>query len=148
MQVRELMSSPVVTVREQATAGEAADLMLKHQVSCLPVVDGKGRLVGIVTHADFEPHPKFLALADNLYTLLGEFVTPQNVEQVARKLRSKRVTGIMSQDVITVKEDAPASDIGSLMLQHHVSRLPVTRGKKLVGIVTRHDLLKFFTWGR
>ncbi|MFQ6026651.1 MAG: HPP family protein, partial [Dehalococcoidia bacterium] len=79
MRAKEIMSAPVVTLRPDATVGEAVDLMLSHQISCLPVVDDRERLVGILTHTDFGLHQKFLPLADNLYTVLGSWATPKTL---------------------------------------------------------------------
>ena len=147
MQVADLMSTPAITIRPDATVGEAADLMLDRQISCLPVVDGRGRLVGILTHSDFGLHHRFMPLVDNLFAMLGSWATPESLEEVAQKMRSKPVKDVMTHDVITILEDAGVAEVAESILSKKINRLPVMRGKKLVGVITRHDLLKLVASG-
>ena len=145
MQAGDLMTTPVVTIAVNATVGEAAELMMSRQLSCLPVVDNDDHLVGMLTHSDFLPHRRLLPLADHLYTLLGAWVTSSTIEEIANEVRSKIVRDVMKSHVITIKEDTPISEIIEKMLERDVHRLPVIRGDKMVGIITRHDLLKLMT---
>lgn len=146
---RDFMNSPVITIGQDGTVGEAAELMLNNRISCLPVVDENGLLVGIITHSDFELHHKFMPLADtNLYTLLGSSATPETVEEIAKKVRGRRVKEVMSHPVETVKEDASIAHVEDLMVRKKVHRLPVMRGKELVGIISRHDLLRMMLGGQ
>ena len=145
LKARDLMSTPVITISMNATVGEAADLMLNHRVSTVPVLDNDGNLVGIMNHADFGLHHKFVPLADNIYTCLGTWTTPDTVEETARKIRSKLVKDVMRHDVVTVDENASIPDLAELMLDKKVNRLPVRKDGRLEGIITRHDLLKLFS---
>ena len=79
---------------------------------------------------------------------MGSFVTPETLEQVARDVSRKKVREVMSHPVITIQEDAPVAAVADLMLRRSVSRLPVMRGKEMVGIITRHDLVKLMTAGQ
>lgn len=151
MKVRDLMNTSVVTIDEDATAEEAASLMMEKRVGCLPVMNREGRLVGIITESDFEPHPKHMALGGNLYVLLGEWMKTEEMEEMAHKLRNKRVKEFMGPEVFTVDEDTSVADAVRSILQQHISHLPILRDKELVGIVTRHDLIRLFTsdkWGQ
>jgi CBS domain-containing protein len=139
---KDLMSSPVVTIHASATVADAARLMIDNDISCLPVTADREKLVGILTHTDFTPKYKFLAMAGDLYTLMGEYVTPETMQNVAKEVRNRTVDELMKTPVVTVKEDAPISEITELMLERRLNRLPITRDKKIVGIFTRHDLLK------
>ena len=145
MNVRDIMSSPVITIGADATVEEAAQLIVDRVTSCLPVVDSQGQMVGILTHTDFGFHRRFLPMADHLYTLMGSWVSPSTLEQVAQTVSSKKVKEVMSQPVVTVQEDAPVAEVADLMLRKNINRLPVMRGKELVGIVTRHDFIKLMT---
>ena len=99
--------------------------------------------MGIITHSDFELHHKFLPLADtNLFTLLGSWASPETMEEVARKVRGRHVKDVMSHPVETIQEEASLAQVAELMLGKSVHRLPVMRGTELVGIISRHDLLK------
>ena len=142
MQAKDIMSTTVVTISPEAIVGEAANLMLEHQVSCLPVLDGEERLVGMLTHTDFDLHRKFIALADDLYSLLGTWATPANLEDAAKEAGSKAVKDVMRRNVATIGEEASFGEMAELMLRRKVHRLPVMRDGNLVGIITRHDLLK------
>jgi CBS domain-containing protein len=148
MQARDLMTTSVVTIQPDATVGEAAQLMLERTISCLPVVDEQGHLVGILTHTDFGLHPKYYPLAENVYSLLGAAITPQHIEEVSRKVSSKRVRDVMRHPVITVHEDASIAEVTELMLRREIHRLPVLRGSHLAGIITSHDFLKLVTAGQ
>lgn len=142
MQARDLMSTSVVTIRPDASVGDAARLMLDHGASCLPVVDDEDHLVGIITHTDFGLHPRLRPLTDNVYSLLGSATTPQHIRDVSRKVRSKLVKDVMRRPVTTVKEDTPIEEITRLMLNQGIHRIPVVRAHHVVGIITRHDFLK------
>jgi CBS domain-containing protein len=141
MEARDLMSSPVITVAADATVGQAARLMLDERVSCLPVV-AHDELVGILTHFDFGLHHRYHPLTDNLYTLLGATATPDHIVDLSRRVRSKPVKEVMRPSVVTIDDDAPIADVAEKMVRERVHRLPVMRGSRLVGIITRHDLLK------
>ena len=65
------MTSPVTTIGADGTIGDAAELMLRSEVSCLPVIDEAGSLVGMLTHTDFVLHPKFMPMGGELHTLFG-----------------------------------------------------------------------------
>ena len=144
MQAKDIMTTPVVTISPEATVREAANLMLEHQVSCLPVLDRDEGLVGILTHTDFDLHRKFIALADDLYSILGTSATSGTLEDAAKEASGKPVRDVMRRNVATIGEEASITEMAELMLRLKVHRLPVMRGQNLVGIITRHDLLKLF----
>ena len=142
MIARDLMTAPVITVNPAATVGDAARLMLEHNVSVLPVLDAQEKLAGILTHTDFGLNPRYRPLANNIYTLLGANTAPQHIEDVSRRVSSKPVRDVMRRQVITVQQDAAIADITEVMLRKHIHRVPVMDDDKLVGIITRHDFLK------
>ena len=146
-QAKAIMSTPVLTISPDATVGEAAGLMLEKHVSCLPVVDDEEQLVGMLTHSDFELHRKLIGMTDDLYELLGAWATPRSLEDAAKQAGSKQVKDVMHRSLATITEEASIAELAELMLRRKVHRLPVMRGGKLVGIITRHDLLKLITAG-
>ena len=141
MEARDLMTSPVITVAPESTVGQAAQLMLDGRVSCLPVV-AHDELVGILTHFDFGLHHRYHPLTDNLYTLLGATATPAHIEELSLRVRGKLVKEVMRSSVVTIEDDADVADVAAKMVRERVHRMPVMRGSRLVGIITRHDLLK------
>ncbi len=143
MEVRDIMTTPVVTISTESTVGDAARTMIQHGTSCLPVMDESGRLAGILTHTDFGFHRKFLPMSSHpMYTLMGTWVRPETLEEVAKSVSRRKVKDVMSYPVVTIQEDASMSEAVDVMLQKSINRLPVMQGSELVGVVTRHDLIK------
>ena len=147
MFARELMTTPVITIREDATVAEAARLMLDRDVSVLPVLNGSDKLVGILTHSDFGLSPKFRPLVENVYSLLGASTTTHHLEETARRVGGKKVGDVMRRHVITVHQDDGVEHIARVMMRSQIRRLPVVDGGKVVGIITRHDFLKLIARG-
>jgi CBS domain-containing protein len=136
------MSSPVVTISAEGTVADAADLMLRHGISCLPVVDEGGKLVGILTHTDFGLHRKFVPSANKIYTLMGALASPSSLEQTAQDVRGRHVSDVMSRPVATVLVSAAVSEVAETMARRRIHQVPVMRGDTVVGVVSRRDLLK------
>jgi CBS domain-containing protein len=115
--------------------------MLQKKISGLPVVDPCGNLVGVVTEGDFlrraetgtqQSQPRWLEF------LMG----PGAVAEDYVRAHGRKVSEVMTRNVKTVDEATQLKDVVALMERHHIKRVPVLRGKKLVGIVTRANLLR------
>lgn len=137
----EIMSRNVATVSTDAAVGTAIRVMLQNRVSGLPVVDAEGRIAGIVTEGDFlrrdetstERHrPRWLDLLLSRGRLAEEYV----------RAHGRKVAEVMTPNVATVSENTPLEEVVSMMEKRHVKRLPVVRDGKLVGIVSRADILR------
>ena len=143
MKAREIMSQPVLVIRQDATLDEAARLMLEKDVGGLPVVDAAGRLVGIVTESDFAAKERGVPFSTLRYPqVFGEWMSNEQIERVYHAARSKKVSEIMTGEVATVSEDDSVQKVLELMLQRNAHRIPVVREGVPVGMVARHDLLK------
>lgn len=112
------MIADLLAIRADATVEEAIRSLLDHRVSGAPVVDQQGCLVGIVSE----------------FQLLEAIYRPE--------VKQEQVRDLMTKDVITVTEDAALSEVANLLLLHRIRRVPVVRAGRLVGIVTRRDLLR------
>jgi CBS domain-containing protein len=135
MRVRDVMSSPVVTVAPDTHLKEVADLLVRHEVSAVPVVED-GALVGIVSEADLVP----LELAPDPRAHLAPVrEPPPGVPRV--------VAEVMTREVVALPEGADASEAGRLMLERRIKSIPVVQGRRVVGIVARRDLLKVLARG-
>lgn len=143
MKVAEIMSSPVITVREKATLEEVAQTMLKHKFGCVPVVNDRGELTGIISESDFAAKGRGIPFTTfHAPQVFGQWLGKSGVEQLYEAARTTLAADNMITDVTTVTEDATIEDVLELMLRHDVNRIPVLRNKVPVGIVARYDLLK------
>lgn len=146
MNVSEFMTKDVISCTEENTVEDAAKIMAEKGFSVMPVVNGSGELVGILTESDFVgkdadiPH----ALA-SIKVMFGQNFYFNDVEDIYKDSKKKKLSEVMSTDVKTVKADQTLSDVVTLMSHSHLKRIPVLDGKKLVGMITRKDLLRAYT---
>lgn len=134
----DVMTRNVVSVRPDATAAEVAALLLEKRISAVPVVDGEGRLVGMVSEGDLLRHPP--ADSPRAWWLRLFDATQVTLEEVAQS-KSLPASKLMTHDVLAVIEDAPLQLVATMLIRHRVKRVPVVRNGKIVGIVSRADVL-------
>ena len=144
MQVRDVMTRNVMSVTERQPVLDAVQLMLDNRISGLPVLDASGKLVGIVTEGDFlrrgeigtqRQRPKWLELLVGPGQIAAEYVHSAG----------RTVDEVMTPDPCTVTEDDSLETVVTLMERHRVKRLPVLREGRVVGIVSRADLMYALT---
>lgn len=111
MEAKDIMTRDVVIVSPTLPVKVLANLLIKNQISGAPVADKKGKIVGVVSETDL----------------------------IVKK--GKQVKAIMSNNVVLITEETPVEEIARLMTAHKIRRLPVMRGKSLVGIVSRADVV-------
>lgn len=145
MIVKDFMTSPVITCDESVSLGEAVTLMLAKRISILPIVDSEEKLVGVITESDFVGKEKNVPHAfTNLRSLFGETFHMKDIEEVYLAAKSKKLSEIMSKNPISVKPKSSLTDVVELMSAKVIKRLPVVDNEKVVGIITRKDLIKAF----
>ena len=141
MHAIDVMVRDVVTVRPDTDVADAEKLLAEHDVSALPVVDGEGNLLGILSEADLihraeigtEKHrPWWLEAVTGASTLAEEFA----------KSHGKKVGEIMTSGAISVSEDMPLSEVATLFERKRIKRVPVVKDGKLIGIVSRANLIQ------
>jgi CBS domain-containing protein len=141
MRVEDVMTAEVVTARPDMTLKEAAREMAAHGISGLPVLDEESRVVGVISEADLiakeAQHPE--ANGHLLHRLAHR--GPSDEE---RRYDAHVVSTAMTTPAVTVEAFYTLTGAAELMLQRGVNRLPVLRGDRLVGIVTRADLVRAF----
>lgn len=143
MKAREIMTQPVITVKPDATLDEIARLMLTYNIGCVPVVDGQGKLCGIVTESDFSAKEHGIPFSTlRLPQVFSQWMPKEGIERIYEAAKKMTAKEIMTCDVITLKEDDAVEQALTLMLKHDIHRLPVVRDGKPVGMLARHDLLK------
>jgi len=118
MIAKDIMTRDVITVSPTTTIKKLAMTLIKNQISGAPVAGKNGKIVGVVSEADI----------------------------VAKK--GKDVKAIMTKQIIYVAEDDPVERIAELMTTHKIKRLPVMRGDKIVGIVSRADIVSAIALGK
>jgi CBS domain-containing protein len=141
MRAHQIMTRQVVTIAPGAPILDAANSMLRHRISGLPVVDDAGRLVGIVSQGDFIRRTE-IGTERKRGRWLKFLVGPGRAASDFVHERGRKVQEVMTSEPRTVTEDATLEDIVERMERNNVKRLPVMRGDKLVGIVTRSNLLQ------
>lgn len=138
---RDIMTRDVVTARKGTSIEEAMRLMAKHQVSGLPVVDTEGCLVGIITESDVLL--KGLHAPSEMRVEVGLFAPePDAVDDAYRRAQSQCVEDAMTKKVVAFMENSLVVDIARAMIERAVNRVPIVDGCKVVGIVSRRDVIR------
>jgi CBS domain-containing protein len=140
MQVKDVMTSPVLSVEPDSTVAQAVQIMLQRRISGLPVIDKTARLVGILTEGDLlrraetgteHRRPRWLEF------LLG----PGRLAEDYTRTHGRKVGDIMTAEPLTVTESTPLEEVVTLMEKRRIKRVPVVRGQEVVGIVSRANLI-------
>ncbi len=133
-----IMTTEVVTATQEMSVAEIARLLLEHKISAVPVIDGERRVVGIVSERDLLGRPRSGSLRERWLRLFTESVV--TLEQIA-SARNLKARDVMSSPAVTVGEWTPVDVLAGLMCRRRVKRLPVVHNGKLVGMVSRSDVL-------
>jgi CBS domain-containing protein len=140
MKAREIMTMEVVSVSPDASILEAVRLMVQNRISGLPVVDHQGTLVGVVTEGDFLRRAETGTQRKRARWIEFFMGQGQSVDEYVHT-HGRKVADVMTPTPITITEDTRLDDIVNLMEQSSVKRLPVARQGRVVGIVSRANLL-------
>ena len=141
MKAADVMVHDVITVKPEDDVAHAVELLLENDVSALPVVDGDGKVVGVLSEADLihreeigteKQHPWWLEAVMPASKLAGEFA----------KSHGHRVDEVMTIGAVTASEDTPLGEIATLLERHRIKRVPIVRDGKLVGVVSRSNLIQ------
>jgi len=141
MQVKDIMTRDVITVTGQASVEEVAKLLLAHHVSAVPVVDDSGAVLGLVSEGDLmrrvaDPKKQrqswWLELFSDPRGNVGDYI----------KTHGRTAADVMTQDVLSVAKETPVGDVARMLATKHIKRVPVLQNGKLVGIVSRSNLLQ------
>ncbi|HDY69879.1 MAG TPA: CBS domain-containing protein [Actinobacteria bacterium] len=144
MTAADIMQTDVVTIKQDASVQELAELLAEKKISGVPVVDEDNRMVGIVSEGDLvaldaDIHfPHYIQFLDSVIFL----ESMKKFDERLRKAAAAEVGQIMTTEVETVRRETPLTETATLMTDNKINRLPVVEGDVLVGIVTRADLVK------
>lgn len=142
MLARDVMVSPVITVGVDATVRDVAKTLLAKHISAVPIIDGKGRIAGIVTESDLmhraeagteRRHSWWLEALQGDYALAADYV----------KSHAAKISSIMTREVVTALPETPLHEIAALLERRQIKRVPiVNENGDMVGIVSRANLLQ------
>lgn len=141
MRAADVMVREVVTVRSETPIADAVELLTKHDISALPVVDDANRLIGILSEADLirrvelgteKQRPWFLESLTGATTLASEFA----------RAHGRTVGEIMTTDIVSADEDTPLEEIAGLFERRRIKRVPIVRDGVLVGVLSRSNLIQ------
>lgn len=142
LSARDIMTREVITVRKGASIEEALRLMADKDVSGLIVVDPDGQLEGIITEKDVLLKGQAPVETPKL-GLYGPWMLPDEViAEMYRRSRSTTVEQAMTRQVVAYAEDSAVTDIARAMMEHNINRVPIVADKKVIGIVSRGDIVK------
>lgn len=141
MKVRDVMTSTVVTANPDTPFPELVDLLLRHGISGLPIVDDNHNLVGMVTEADLVSKEAYGGRRRRLLELLADLVAGGET-QWAIKGKGRTAAQVMTTKLETARPGEDLRAAARRLLENRLKRLPVVEDKKLVGIVSRTDLLR------
>ncbi len=149
MKVRDVMNVMPVTVQAEAQVSEAARLLREHKVSGLPVLDGE-KLVGVVSESDLlrllsveeEEGGLWLPSPFEIFEIpFRDLVKWERMHAALDEIPKKKVADVMSRNLHDVGPDDTVEEAASIMTRHRINRLPVVEEGRLVGLVTRGDII-------
>jgi CBS domain-containing protein len=141
MKAMDVMVRDVVTVRPDDDVAEAIKLLMVNDISALPVVNVSGTVVGVLSEADLMHRPE-IGTEKHLPRWLEAIMPASGLAHDFAKAHGREVAEVMSDTVISAAEETPLGEVATLLEKHRIKRLPVLRDGKLVGIVSRSNLIQ------
>ncbi|MEM2944371.1 MAG: CBS domain-containing protein [Methanomassiliicoccales archaeon] len=149
LRVRDVMTTTVVTIKADATLHDATITFAVNGISGAPVVDDDGKLVGILSETDIlafvkklqeeirkkQPSVSFISVP------FEEILKNEKLAELYKEISGKKISEIMSKDVVTVSPDTGIMEAIDIMMKKDVNRMPVIEHDKIVGIVTKGDII-------
>lgn len=135
------MTSKVISVGEDALVADIARTLLEHRIGAVPVLDADGRPVGIVSEGDLVRRPESRTDSRGGAWWLAWLCSPEERAAEYAKSHGRRARDVMTQPVVTVEESAPLEQVADLLERRRIKRVPVVSDGRLVGILSRANLL-------
>jgi CBS domain-containing protein len=147
MKARDIMTTKVLAVQRDDQARHAVMIMADHDISGLPVVNDANELVGIVTESDLLMIDK--AQPPRVKTALyGLWIEPDRMVEEDAQRRGVLVEDVMTRHVVTFGPDDSVAQIARTMADKRIKRVPILEGNKIVGIISRHDIIRALAEGK
>lgn len=140
MKARDIMVSPVITVKPSVSVREVAKLFLKNKISAAPVVDDSGALLGIVSEGDLLRRAETQTERDR--TWLRLFTAGETLAEEYLKAHARKTADVMTKHVVTATPDTPLRDVATLLERNSIKRIPILSAGRVVGIISRSNLVQ------
>lgn len=151
LRAKDLMTANVIAVTPDTAVRELARILSENRISGAPVVDGLGKVVGVVTESDLifqnkKVHiPTALAVLDAFFFLED----PERMEKEMKKIAGTTVADICTSDPVTVRQDTPLEEVATLMAEKKIHTLPVLdENGQLAGVIGKSDLIRMIAEGK
>jgi CBS domain-containing protein len=141
MKARDVMVSPVITVKPSSSVKEVATTLLERRISAVPVVDDQGKLVGIISEGDLMHRSEAGTERQRSWWLLG-WTGDETLAAEYVKAHARKVADVMTRNVITASPETPLHEIAALLERNSIKRVPIVKDGQLVGIVSRANLIQ------
>jgi len=140
----DVMTKDVITVKKRTTIRELAELFANRRISSFPVVDDNGELIGIVTETDLIEQDKSLHIPTviSIFDWVIYLESNKKFEKELKKMTGQTVGDIFTEEVDSVKTTALLSEVADIMSSKKIHAVPVVEGKKIVGVISRIDLIR------
>jgi CBS domain-containing protein len=143
MRVREVMTRNVISVESKTTVEEVAKLLMEHRISSVPVVDRQNHVIGFVSEDDLFLKEKGIPFSlVKVPALFSQWVPPEKLGELYSRSRRFTAADVMTHKVVSVHPEDGVGETAELMLRNHIKKLPVVEHGKLIGIVSRADMVK------
>jgi CBS-domain-containing membrane protein len=141
---RDIMTKEVVSVTTETTIRELAEIITAHRIGSVPVLDSEGTLLGIVTESDLIEQDKSFHIPTviSLFDWVIYLESEKKFEKELKRMTARTVADIFTREVLTVTPETPVSEIADIMSGRKIHAVPVVAEGKLVGIVSRIDLIR------
>lgn len=147
LKAKDIMTTNLVTVTRETTIVELAKIFAERHLSSLPVLDSNGKLVGIVTETDLVEQDKSLHIPTviSIFDWVIYLESDRKFEKELKKMTGRVVGDIYSANPVTVTPESSIADVADILSSKKINALPVVDDCRLVGIVSRIDLIRSMT---
>lgn len=149
MKAEDIMVKEVITAKADTSIEELARLLTENKISGIPVVDDEGNIIGIVTEGDLlrKEVPPRLPQVITILDAIIYFNGVKRFNEDFKKLTALTASELMTTEVITAPGNMEIRDIARLMVNHNIKRIPVVEKRKIIGIISRADIVRTLITG-
>lgn len=147
--VKSLMTKEVISVNKNDSIKDVIKKLAEHDISGMPVVDDDKKVIGMISEKDIlkalKTESRTLSMVFPSSHALGmtfeESVDYRALKEAMKEVQNAKIDKIMTKDVLTVDEDTTVAEVANIMINNNINRIPVVKNEKLIGIITRGDII-------